>query len=176
KVLAKALEQDRPFWSIAYENELTLAAAYRTLGVLPPTYEPRATGHIPEMHELIRELIEDEHAYPAEDGSGDGYFDVRSYPEYGALAGQKIDAMERPADAPERGKRDPLDFALWKGVKKDEPADACWPSPWGPGRPGWHIECSAMCQRYLGDEFDIHGGGLDLVFPHHENEVAQSKA
>jgi len=176
KVLAKALDQDRPFWSIAYENELTLATAYRTLGVLPPTYEPRATGHIPEMHELIRELVEDGHAYPAEDGSGDMYFDVRSYPEYGALSGQRLDAMEPAADAPERCKRDPRDFALWKGEKKDEPADAFWPSPWGPGRPGWHIECSAMCRRYLGDEFDIHGGGLDLVFPHHENEMAQSKA
>jgi len=176
KVLAKALEQERPFWSIAYENELVLARAYRTLGVLPPTYEPRATGHIPEMHELIKRLIESGHAYVADDGSGDVYFDVRSYPDYGALSGQRVDAMEAAADAPERAKRDPRDFALWKGEKKDEPADAFWPSPWGPGRPGWHIECSAMCWRYLGDEFDIHGGGLDLVFPHHENEIAQSRA
>ncbi len=176
KVLAKALEQDRPFWSIAYANELVLERAYRTLGVLPPTYEPRATGHIPEMHELIKRLIETGHAYVADDGSGDVYFDVRSYPDYGALSGQKVDAMEAAADAPERAKRDPRDFALWKGEKKDEPADAFWPSPWGPGRPGWHIECSAMCWRYLGGEFDIHGGGLDLVFPHHENEVAQSRA
>jgi cysteinyl-tRNA synthetase len=176
KVLAKAIEQDRPFWSIAYENELTLGQAYRTLGVLPATYEPRATGHIPEMHELIKRLIEAGHAYVADDGSGDVYFDVRSYPDYGALSGQKVEAMEPAADAPERAKRDPRDFALWKGEKKGEPADACWPSPWGPGRPGWHIECSAMCWRYLGDEFDIHGGGLDLVFPHHENEIAQSKA
>ncbi len=176
KVLAKALEQDRPFWSIAYENELVLERAYRTLGVLPPTYEPRATGHIPEMHELIKRLIETGHAYVADDGSGDVYFDVRSYPDYGALSGQKVDAMEAAADAPERAKRDPRDFALWKGEKKDEPADAFWPSPWGPGRPGWHIECSAMCWRYLGEEFDIHGGGLDLVFPHHENEIAQSRA
>jgi cysteinyl-tRNA synthetase len=176
KVLAKAIEQDRPFWSIAYENELTLGQAYRTLGVLPPTYEPRATGHIPEMHELIKRLIETGHAYVADDGSGDVYFDVRSYPDYGALSGQKVEAMEPAADAPERAKRDPRDFALWKGEKKDEPADAFWPSPWGPGRPGWHLECSAMCWRYLGDEFDIHGGGLDLVFPHHENEIAQSRA
>jgi cysteinyl-tRNA synthetase len=112
----------------------------------------------------------------ADDGSGDVYFDVRSYGDYGALSGQKVDAMEPATDAPTRGKRDPRDFALWKGAKADEPADAFWPSPWGPGRPGWHIECSAMCWRYLGEEFDIHGGGLDLIFPHHENEIAQSHA
>jgi hypothetical protein len=128
------------------------------------------------MLELIRELIEGGHAYPAADGSGDVYFDVRSYADYGALSGQRVDAMEPAADAPERGKRDPRDFALWKGAKADEPPEATWPSPWGPGRPGWHIECSAMCWRYLGEEFDIHGGGLDLIFPHHENEVAQSHA
>jgi cysteinyl-tRNA synthetase len=176
KVLVKAVEQDRPFWSIAYANEVILDAAYRTLGVLPPTYEPRATGHIPEMHELIRTLIDGGHAYPASDGSGDVYFDVQSFPEYGRLSGQKLDAIEPAADAPDRAKRDPRDFALWKGPKPDEPDDAYWPSPWGRGRPGWHIECSAMCRRYLGAEFDIHGGGLDLVFPHHENEIAQSHA
>jgi cysteinyl-tRNA synthetase len=104
------------------------------------------------------------------------YFDVRSCPEYGALSNQRPDAMEPATDGPDRAKRDPLDFALWKGAKADEPAEATWPSPWGPGRPGWHIECSAMCWRYLGDEFDIHGGGLDLMFPHHENEIAQSRA
>jgi cysteinyl-tRNA synthetase len=176
KILVKAVEAGEPFWSIAYANERKLAGDYAALGVLPPTYEPRATGHIPEMHELIKLLIEKGHAYPAEDGSGDVYFDVRSFGEYGALSGQRVDAMEPAADAPERGKRDPRDFALWKGVKADEPAEAYWPSPWGPGRPGWHIECSAMCWRYLGEEFDIHGGGLDLVFPHHENEIAQSHA
>jgi cysteinyl-tRNA synthetase len=176
KVLAKSLEQGRPFWSIAYANELALAAAYRALGVLPPTYEPRATGHIPEMHELISKLIADGHAYVAEDGSGDVYFDVASYPEYGALSGQRPDAMQAAEVGSERAKRDPRDFALWKGVKAEEPPEAQWPSPWGRGRPGWHIECSAMCWRYLGAEFDIHGGGLDLVFPHHENEVAQSRA
>ena len=176
KVLAKSIDQAEPFWAIAYRNELTLGAAYRALNVLSPTYEPRATGHIPEMHELIGELIAGGHAYPAEDGSADVYFDVRSYPEYGALSGQRVDAMEPAADAPERAKRDPIDFALWKGERDDEPADAYWPSPWGRGRPGWHIECSAMCRRYLGAEFDIHGGGLDLVFPHHENEIAQSRA
>jgi cysteinyl-tRNA synthetase len=176
KVLAKAVEAGQPFWSIAYANERLLAADYGALNVLPPTYEPRATGHVPEMHELIKQLIQEGHAYAAEDGSGDVYFDVLSFGEYGALSGQRPEAMEPAADAPERAKRDPRDFALWKGVKPDEPAEAYWPSPWGPGRPGWHIECSAMCWRYLGEEFDIHGGGLDLVFPHHENEVAQSRA
>jgi cysteinyl-tRNA synthetase len=128
------------------------------------------------MHELIAKLIEDGHAYVAADGSGDVYFDVATFPRYGQLSGQKPSAMQAAEDGPERAKRDPRDFALWKGFKADEPPEASWPSPWGPGRPGWHIECSAMCWRYLGEEFDIHGGGLDLVFPHHENEVAQSKA
>ena len=177
KVLAKATEAGVPFWALAYANERILADHYARLGVLEPTYEPRATGHVPEMHELISRLIKDGHAYPATDGSGDVYFDVRSYAEYGALSGQRPDSMrEAPKDGPARAKRDPQDFALWKGAKADEPADAQWPSPWGRGRPGWHIECSAMCWRYLGAEFDIHGGGLDLVFPHHENEVAQSRA
>nr|WP_230414969.1 cysteine--tRNA ligase [Micromonospora tarapacensis] len=176
KILVKAQELERPFWSIAFANEMRLAGAYRALNVLPPTYEPRATGHIPEMHELIARLIERGHAYRATDGSGDVYFDVRSWPAYGALSNQSPDDMQSADDAPDRGKRDPRDFALWKGAKPDEPADAAWPSPWGPGRPGWHIECSAMCWRYLGAEFDIHGGGLDLTFPHHENELAQSQA
>ncbi|MEV6811504.1 cysteine--tRNA ligase [Micromonospora sp. NPDC051296] len=176
KILVKAQEQERPFWSIAYANELKLAGAYRALNVLPPTYEPRATGHIPEMHELIAQLIDRGHAYPAADGSGDVYFDVRSWPAYGALSNQSPEDMQSADCAPERGKRDPRDFALWKGAKPDEPADAYWPSPWGRGRPGWHIECSAMCRRYLGAEFDIHGGGLDLIFPHHENELAQSQS
>jgi cysteinyl-tRNA synthetase len=176
KVLARSVETGQPFWAVAYANERILAAAYADLGVLEPTYEPRATGHIPEMHELIKQLIDKGHAYVAPDGSGDVYFDVRSFPGYGSLSGQKPDAMEPAADGPERAKRDPRDFALWKGAKADEPPEANWPSPWGPGRPGWHIECSAMCWRYLGDEFDIHGGGLDLTFPHHENEIAQSHA
>jgi cysteinyl-tRNA synthetase len=176
KILAKAVQQQRPFWSIAYANEVILGAAYRSLNVLPPTYEPRATGHIPEMHELIKKLIAAGHAYPADDGSGDVYFDVQSYPRYGVLSHQDPDATQVTGEVEERGKRDPRDFALWKGAKPDEPAEAAWPSPWGPGRPGWHIECSAMCWRYLGPEFDIHGGGLDLTFPHHENELAQSRA
>jgi cysteinyl-tRNA synthetase len=124
KVLAKSIEQGEPFWAIAYRNELVLGAAYRALNVLPPTYEPRATGHVPEMQELIGELIERGHAYPAGDGSGDVYFDVRSFDGYGALSGQRLDAMEPATDAPERAKRDPVDFALWKGEQPDEPADA----------------------------------------------------
>ncbi len=176
KVLAKSVESGEPFWSIAYANERILSEAYDTLGVLAPTYEPRATGHVPEMHELIKHLIDKGYAYVAEDGSGDVYFDVRSFAGYGALSGQRPEAMQAAEDGPERAKRDPRDFALWKGAKAGEPVEAGWPSPWGTGRPGWHIECSAMCWRYLGEEFDIHGGGLDLVFPHHENEVAQSHA
>ncbi len=173
KILEKSAEQDRPFWSIAYANERVLAANYRDLNVLPPTYEPRATGHVPDMHELIQQLIDAGHAYAAD---GDVYFDVPSFAGYGALSGQDPRDMRRPEGGGEPNKRDFRDFALWKAVKPDEPADASWPSPWGRGRPGWHIECSAMCRRYLGPEFDIHGGGLDLTFPHHENEIAQSRA
>lgn len=176
KILVKAVEGDLPYWSIAYANELKLTAAYRALNVLSPTYEPRATGHIPEMQQLIAKLVDTGHAYPAVDGSGDVYFDVLSWPAYGTLSNQSPTDMQPAGDAPDRCKRDPRDFALWKGVKPGEPADAYWPSPWGRGRPGWHIECSAMCWRYLGAEFDIHGGGLDLTFPHHENELAQSQA
>ncbi len=176
KILVKAQEQGRPFWSIAYENEVKLSASYRALNVAPPTYEPRATQCIPEMHTLIAELIERGHAYAAKDGSGDVYFSVASYPGYGELSNQRPDEMLAAPDGPERAKKDPRDFALWKGVKPTEPQDAYWPSPWGRGRPGWHIECSAMTFRYLGPEFDIHGGGTDLVFPHHENEMTQSRA
>ena len=176
KILDKANASGRPFWAIAFANKLVLDANYRDLNVLPPTYEPLATGHIPEMHELIAELISRGRAYPAVGGNGDVYFDVPSYPEYGALSGQNPDDMRPPTDGGEPDKRDYRDFALWKGVKADEPTDASWPSPWGRGRPGWHIECSAMARRYLGDEFDIHGGGLDLTFPHHENEIAQSRS
>jgi cysteinyl-tRNA synthetase len=177
KILAKEREQGRPWWAIAYANERALHEAYSVLGCLPPTYEPRATGHIPEMLEMIAELITKGHAYVAADGSGDVYFDVRSWPSYGELSHQRIEDMEPAGDADPRGKRDPRDFALWKGFKKaEEPATAAWPAPWGLGRPGWHLECSAMSGKYLGDEFDIHGGGLDLRFPHHENELAQSRA
>ncbi|MEV6600565.1 cysteine--tRNA ligase [Actinoplanes sp. NPDC051346] len=176
KILEKSLETGRPFWAIAYANKVILDADYRALNVLPPTYEPLATGHIPEMHEIIGTLIERGHAYESSEANGDVYFDVPSYADYGALSGQKPEDMRVSDKNPDRCKRHAGDFALWKGVKADEPDDASWPSPWGRGRPGWHIECSAMARRYLGDEFDIHGGGLDLTFPHHENEVAQSRA
>jgi len=177
KILAKAEEQGRPWFNLAYEMHRALDRALESINVLPPTYEPGATGHIPEMLELIGELVTRGHAYAAEDGSGDVYFDVRSWPAYGELSGQRVDDMQEAGDADPRGKRDPRDFALWKGWKKgEEPETAAWPSPWGPGRPGWHIECSAMAGKYLGAAFDIHGGGIDLQFPHHENEQAQSRA
>jgi cysteinyl-tRNA synthetase len=176
KILAKAAEQGRPWYNLAYAMHRELDKAYAALNVAPPTYEPGATGHIPEMVELIQALIARGHAYAAADGSGDVYFDVRSWPQYGELTHQKIDDMEAAEDADPRGKHDPRDFALWKGKKETEPETAAWPSPWGPGRPGWHIECSAMASKYLGPAFDIHGGGVDLRFPHHENEQAQSRA
>ncbi|MBR21179.1 MAG: cysteine--tRNA ligase [Leifsonia sp.] len=164
------------WYALAYRVELEFTEAYQALGLLAPTYEPRATASIVPMQNLIARLVETGHAYPAEDGSGDVYFDVRSWSRYGELTRQKPDDMEHAEDAPARAKRDPRDFALWKGAKPHEPASAHWESPWGAGRPGWHIECSAMAARYLGEAFDIHGGGLDLRFPHHENELAQSSA
>ena len=176
KILEKSAEAGVPWYAHAYRFERELHEAYAALGCEPPTYEPRATGHIPEMIELIEILLQRGHAYIAADGSGDVYFDVRSWPDYGQLSHQRVDDMEAAADADPRGKHDPRDFALWKGHKPSEPLTASWPSPWGRGRPGWHIECSAMAGKYLGDEFDIHGGGLDLRFPHHENELAQSRA
>jgi cysteinyl-tRNA synthetase len=176
KILQKAWEQDAEWWALAYANERELHIAYDILGCRPPTYEPRATGHVPEMIEMIHQLIDAGHAYPAADGSGDVYFDVRSWPSYGELSGQRLGDMQAAEDADPRGKRDPRDFALWKGHKDSEPATASWATPWGQGRPGWHLECSAMAGKYLGAEFDIHGGGIDLQFPHHENELAQSRA
>jgi cysteinyl-tRNA synthetase len=176
KILTKSAEAGVPWFALAYHFERELHDAYAALGCEPPTYEPRATGHVPEMIELIKVLIERGHAYPAEDDSGDVYFDVRSWPAYGTLSGQRIEDMEPAGDADPRGKRDPRDFALWKGHKDTEPTSASWYTPWGWGRPGWHLECSAMAGKYLGDEFDIHGGGIDLRFPHHENELAQSTA
>ena len=161
------------WWALAYRFELEFTSGYSRLGIQAPTYEPRATASIAEMRDLIQRLIDSGHAYAA---AGDVYFDTGTWPAYGELTRQKPDSMEAAADADPRGKRDPRDFALWKGHKADEPASAAWPSPWGDGRPGWHIECSAMSRRYLGAAFDIHGGGLDLRFPHHENELAQSTA
>jgi len=171
KILRVASAEGSAWWAVAERNQRAFTRAYSALGCLPPDVEPRATGHVPEMIALMRRLIETGHAYPA---GGDVYFDVGTYPEYGALSGQRPEHM-RPADDTDSGgaKRDPRDFALWKGAKPGEPS---WDTPWGPGRPGWHLECSAMSTKYLGDTFDIHGGGLDLIFPHHENELAQSRA
>jgi cysteinyl-tRNA synthetase len=165
-----------PWWALAYRYELEFTQGYQRLGILAPTYEPRATASVTQMQDIIQRLIDRGHAYPAADGSGDVYFDTASWPAYGELTRQKPANMEAAADADPRGKRAPQDFALWKGSKPEEPASASWVSPWGDGRPGWHIECSAMSSRYLGPHFDIHGGGLDLRFPHHENEIAQSNA
>ncbi|MGL5930236.1 MAG: cysteine--tRNA ligase [Dermatophilaceae bacterium] len=176
KILAKSVEAGEEWFALSYRNELETSAALAALGVIPPTYEPRATGHVPEMVALMQTLVEKGHAYAADDGSGDVYFDVRSWPAYGELTHQRIDDMVDAEDADPRGKRDPRDFALWKGRKPAEPATASWPTPFGAGRPGWHLECSAMARKYLGDTFDVHGGGVDLRFPHHENEMAQSRS
>ncbi|MFL6139865.1 MAG: cysteine--tRNA ligase [Frankiaceae bacterium] len=169
KILAVAAAEGVPWWVVADRNTRAFTAAYDALGCLPPTYEPRATGHVPEMIVLMQRLIDAGHAYAS---GGDVYFDVRSMAGYGALSGQRLDHMAvTERNEADRPKRDPLDFALWKGAKPGEPS---WATPWGDGRPGWHLECSAMATKYLGPAFDIHGGGLDLVFPHHENEHAQS--
>ncbi|MFD5321161.1 cysteine--tRNA ligase [Streptomyces sp. NPDC127098] len=170
KIISKSAELNRPWWAIGYENERAFNDAYDALGCLPPTYEPRATGHVPEMIEMMRTLIDRGHAYPAD---GNVYFDVRSFPGYLQLSNQDLDHLLQPSGEGETGKRDPRDFAMWKAAKPGEPS---WETPWGRGRPGWHLECSAMAYKYLGREFDIHGGGIDLVFPHHENEIAQSRA
>jgi cysteinyl-tRNA synthetase len=175
KILANATGEEE-WWALAYRYELEFTAGYNRLGILPPTYEPRATASVSEMQAVIQRLIDTGHAYPAPDDSGDVYFDTASWPAYGDLTHQKAGDMVAASDADPRGKRDARDFALWKGHKAGEPESAAWPSPWGSGRPGWHIECSAMSARYLGSNFDIHGGGLDLRFPHHENELAQSTA
>ncbi|KQU56494.1 cysteine--tRNA ligase [Rhodococcus sp. Leaf278] len=170
KILNKARDAGRPWWEWAATYERSFTWAYDRLGVLPPSAEPRATGHITQMVQMIERLIESGHAYA--DECGDVYFDVQSFPSYGALSGHKLDDVHQGETVAE-GKRDPRDFTLWKGAKPGEPS---WPTPWGPGRPGWHLECSAMAENYLGADFDIHCGGLDLVFPHHENERAQSMA
>lgn len=164
------------WWALAYRVEREFTQAYDAIGVLPPTYEPRATANVSEMIQLIEQLIQRGHAYQATDGTASVYFDAKSWPAYGALTHQSLDQMEDAADSEPVGKRDARDFALWKAYREHEPKSAAWASPWGLGRPGWHIECSAMSKRYLGSAFDIHGGGLDLRFPHHENELAQSTA
>ncbi|WP_219420354.1 cysteine--tRNA ligase [Pseudonocardia nigra] len=169
KILRKAADAGRPWWEWAATHERAFQAAYDALGCLPPSIEPRATGHVPQMVELMERLVERGHAYEA---GGDVYFSVRSFPPYGELSHQKVDDVAQ-GEGESGCKRDPLDFTLWKAAKPGEPS---WPTPWDRGRPGWHLECSAMATAYLGPQFDIHGGGLDLVFPHHENERAQSNA
>lgn len=169
KILHKAVHEEIPWWQIAQKYERAFTDAYNWLNVLPPTYEPRATGHITQMIELIDKLIKNGTAYAP--GNGDVYLEVRKVKNYLELSNQKLDDLLVSDDADLEFKKDPRDFALWKAAKKGEPS---WPTPWGDGRPGWHIECSAMAHAYLGESFDIHGGGLDLIFPHHENEIAQS--
>jgi len=171
KILQKAVTEKMPWWALAMKYEREFLAAYAALNVLPPTYEPRATGHIPQMIELMQRLIERGMAYAP--GNGDVYLEVKKLDSYLTLSRQKLDDLQSAGDTEDRSKRDPRDFALWKAAKPGEPS---WPTPWGDGRPGWHLECSAMARAYLGDEFDLHGGGLDLIFPHHENEIAQSEA
>lgn len=176
KIFTKAAEQQRTWFNLAYEMRRELDRLLTLINVLAPTYEPAATGHVPEVLALIEELVTAGHAYPSLDGTGDVYFDVRSWRAYGELTRQRLDDLIPAADATQRGKRDPRDFTLWKAHKSTEPDTAAWPSRFGRGRPGWHIGCSAMARKYLGPSFDIHGGGVDLRFPHHENEQAQSRA
>ena len=171
KIIHNAGHEDMPWWALAMKYERSFSDAYRALNVMAPTYEPRATGHITQMIELIEKLIANGSAYAP--GNGDVYLEVRKLKSYLTLSNQKLDDLLVAKDGEEKLKRDPRDFALWKGAKEGEPF---WPTPWGNGRPGWHIECSAMAHAYLGQVFDIHGGGLDLIFPHHENEIAQSEA
>ena len=171
KIIHNAGHEDMPWWALAMKYERSFSDAYRALNVMAPTYEPRATGHITQIIELIEKLIANGSAYAP--GNGDVYLEVRKLKSYLTLSNQKLDDLLVAKDGEEKLKRDPRDFALWKGAKEGEPY---WPTPWGNGRPGWHIECSAMAHAYLGQAFDIHGGGLDLIFPHHENEIAQSEA
>jgi cysteinyl-tRNA synthetase len=171
KILHKAVHEEIPWWQVAMKYERAFTDAYNALNVLPPTYEPRATGHITQMIELMQKLIENGSAYAP--GNGDVYLEVRKLKEYLTLSNQKLDDLQSSEDSDSTYKKDPRDFALWKAAKQGYPS---WPTPWGAGRPGWHLECSAMAHAYLGEAFDIHGGGLDLIFPHHENEIAQSNA
>ena len=171
KILHKAVHEEIPWWQVAMKYERAFTDAYNALNVLPPTYEPRATGHITQMIELMQKLIENGSAYAP--GNGDVYLEVRKLKNYLTLSNQKLDDLQSSEDTDSTHKKDPRDFALWKAAKQGDPS---WPTPWGAGRPGWHLECSAMAHAYLGEAFDIHGGGLDLIFPHHENEIAQSNA
>ena len=171
KILHKAVHEQVPWWAVAMKYERAFTDAYNALNVLPPTYEPRATGHITQMVQLMEKLINNGSAYAP--GNGDVYLEVRKLKEYLTLSNQKLDDLQSADDADLTYKKDPRDFALWKAAKAGDPS---WPTPWGDGRPGWHLECSAMAHAYLGEAFDIHGGGLDLIFPHHENEIAQSHA
>jgi cysteinyl-tRNA synthetase len=171
KILHKAVHEKMPWWAVAMKYERAFSEAYAALNVAPPTYEPRATGHVTQMIELMTVLIERGAAYAP--GNGDVYLEVRKLESYLTLSRQNVNDLQPAADADETYKKDPRDFALWKAAK---PGDPSWPTPWGAGRPGWHLECSAMAHSYLGEAFDIHGGGLDLIFPHHENEIAQSEA
>ena len=171
KILHKAVHEAIPWWQVAMKYERAFTDAYNALNVLPPSYEPRATGHITQMVELMQKLIDNGSAYAP--GNGDVYLEVRKLKEYLTLSNQKVDDLLSSEDSDSTHKKDPRDFALWKAAKAGDPS---WPTPWGAGRPGWHLECSAMAHAYLGEAFDIHGGGLDLIFPHHENEIAQSNA
>ena len=173
KIIHDASHDGEPWWALATRMERAFTAAYDAVQVLPPSATPRVTGSIPSIVALVERIVERGHAYAS---GGDVYLSVRTVEGYGSLSGQDPDALRASERTVAHGhtgeKRDPLDFALWKAAKEGEPS---WPSPWGPGRPGWHIECSAMAVDHLGEEFDVHAGGLDLVFPHHENELAQSR-
>ena len=174
KIINRAIENGEPIAALTQRFIDAMHADSNELGLMHPDHEPRATDYIAQMQGIIGRLIENKLAYQGEDG--DVNFAVRLFPEYGRLSGKSLDEL----NAGERvavggGKRDPLDFVLWKSAKPEEPADTRWKSPWGEGRPGWHIECSAMSCDLLGEHFDIHGGGADLQFPHHENEIAQSE-
>jgi cysteinyl-tRNA synthetase len=171
KILSKSKHEEVTWWALAMKYERAFAAAYEAVNVIAPTYEPRATGHVTQMIELMQILIDKGVAYAP--GNGDVYLEVRKLKSYLTLSRQNVDDLLSAVDTEEAFKKDPRDFAMWKAAKEGEPS---WPTPWGSGRPGWHLECSAMAHTYLGEAFDIHGGGLDLIFPHHENEIAQSQA
>jgi cysteinyl-tRNA synthetase len=171
KIIARANEEGVGWRDVAERNIAAFLDAVRLLGILPATLYPRATEHVPEMHALIADLVAKGKAYPRK---GDVYFRVAAFPSYGALSKRKLEDLVAGARVEvDEDKDDPLDFALWKAAKPGEPA---WDSPWGPGRPGWHIECSAMAMKHIGPSLDLHGGGEDLIFPHHENEIAQSES